>query len=133
MKKEASEKYEISDKEIRKKYEVREKWIKAKCRNINLFHRSSGRQCTGTSKHLLKKNLLSHRMPGGKNPRQMGRVYKLFEDDRKDYNVMKHNLLATYHKREDLGRNIKDKSGKATGLDIMSVEFLEALGNYRVD
>ncbi|GFN88930.1 transposon tx1 uncharacterized 149 kda protein [Plakobranchus ocellatus] len=56
------------------------------------------------------------------------------EDQRKDHNVMKNNFAGPPIMKDEVQAAIrKMKTGKATGSDGISVELIEALGDYGVD
>ena len=56
----------------------------------------------------------------------MGRIHKrIFEDHRKDYNVMKSNFAGPPIMKNEIRATMREmKSDKATGSDSMSVEIL---------
>ena len=66
------EKYDTSHEEIRRKCdEAKEKWINDKCRNIELYRRS-----TEQRKHAHPQDVLSQKiLKKEKNPRQIDRVH----------------------------------------------------------
>ena len=83
-----------------------------------------------------EENLLMHRMSKVKMVKQFWEKKKfyadgeyisvLFEDHRKDYNVIKHNFLGPLNMKNEIQVEIrKIKSGQATGPDSISVELLE--------
>ena len=61
-------------------------------------------------------------------------IRELFEDHRKDQNVMKCSFYGPLITKDEIQVAIrKMKSGRATWPDSISVEFLKALGDYRID
>ena len=127
-KKEAREKIEKNTKHYirksEKKCDENKEKISHKCRNIELCHRATEE----TMKKPLE-NLLIHRMSEIKTRR-----HQLFEDHRKDYNVMKRNFASPLIMKDDIRAPIrKMKLSKATSPDSISLEVLKALENCEID
>ncbi|GFS10001.1 RNA-directed DNA polymerase from mobile element jockey-like [Elysia marginata] len=61
-------------------------------------------------------------------------IEELFNDNRKEYDVMKRNLAGPPILKDEVRAAIrKMKSGKATGPDKISVELIEALEDYGIE
>ncbi|GFO13502.1 hypothetical protein PoB_004000700 [Plakobranchus ocellatus] len=127
--------------------EAKENWINDKCNSIDLHCRSTPQvmyrnidEITGkktcSSTGCLKSKNGDIIMEKEKKILERWEEYisELFEDQRKDHNVMKNNFAGPPIMKDEVQAAIrKMKTGKATGSDGISVELIEALGDYGVD
>ena len=135
------ENYEAIHKEIRNKCdEAKENWIKEKCKEIELLQRSTPkvmyrnieeiigkRTCSSTG--CLKTKEGSIIMDKEKILERWAEyIGELFEDNRKEHDVMKKNFAGPPIMKDELREAMrKMKTGKATGPDGLSIELIEAL------
>ncbi|GFO31859.1 Zinc finger protein 665 [Plakobranchus ocellatus] len=147
--KDNKEEYETLQKVIRKKCdEAKENWINDKCNSIDLHCRSTPqvmyrnideitgkKTCSSTGCLKSKNGDIIHVMEKEKIlERWEEYISELFEDQRKDHNVMKNNFAGPPIMKDEVQAAIrKMKTGKATGSDGISVELIETLGDYGVD
>ena len=136
-----NENYEAIHKEIRNKCdEAKENWIKEKCKEIELHQRSTPkvmyrnieeiigkRTCSSTG--CLKTKEGSIIMDKEKILERWAEyIGELFEDNRKEHDVMKKNFAGPPIMKDEVREAmIKMKTGKATGPDGLSIELIEAL------
>ena len=134
-----NENYEAIHKEIRNKCdEAKENWIKEKCKEIELHQRSTPkvmyrnieeiigkRTCASTG--CLKTKEGSIIMDKEKILERWAEyIGELFEDNRKEHDVMKKNFAGPPIMKDEVREAMrKMKTGKATGPDGLSIELIE--------
>ena len=142
-----NENYEAIHKEIRNKCdEAKENWIKEKCKEIELHQRSTPkvmyrnieeiigkRTCSSTG--CLKTKEGSIIMDKEKILERWAEyIGELFEDNRKEHDVMKKNFAGPPIMKDKVREAMrKMKTGKATGPDGLSIELIEALEEYGIE
>ena len=142
-----NENYEAIHKEIRNKCdEAKENWIKEKCKEIELHQRSTPkvmyrnieeiigkRTCSSTG--CLKTKEGSIIMDKEKILERWAEyIGELFEDNRKEHDVMKKNFAGPPIMKDEVREAMKKmKTGKATGPDGLSIELIEALEEYGIE
>ena len=141
------ENYEAIHKEIRNKCdEAKENWIKEKCKEIELHQRSTPkvmyrnieeiigkRTCSSTG--CLKTKEGSIIMDKEKILERWAEyIGELFEDNRKEHDVMKKNFAGPPIMKDEVREAMrKMKTGKATGPDGLSIELIEALEEFGIE
>ena len=142
-----NENYEAIHKEIRNKCdEAKENWIKEKCKEIELHQRSTPkvmyrnieeiigkRTCSSTG--CLKTKEGSIIMDKEKILERWAEyIGELFEDNRKEHDVMKKNFAGPSIMKDEVREAMrKMKTGKATGPDGLSIELIEALEEFGIE
>ncbi|GFO03062.1 hypothetical protein PoB_002956700 [Plakobranchus ocellatus] len=135
--KDNKEEYETLQKVIRKKCdEAKENWINDKCNSIDLHCRSTPQVMYRNIDEITgKKTCSSTGCLKSKNgdiimekekilERWEEYISELFEDQRKDHNVMKNNFAGPPIMKDEVQAAIrKMKTGKATGSDGISVDY----------
>ena len=142
-----NENYEAIHKEIRNKCdEAKENWIKEKCKEIELHQKSTPkvmyrnieeiigkRTCSSTG--CLKTKEGSIIMDKEKILERWAEyIGELFEDNRKEHDVMKKNFAGPPIMKDEVREAMrKMKTGKATGPDGLSIELIEAIEEYGIE
>ena len=139
--------YEAIHKEIRNKCdEAKENWIKEKCKEIELHQKSTPKVMYRNIEEIIGKKTCSStgclKTKEGNIIMDKEKILErwaeyigeLFEDNRKEHDVMKKNFAGPPIMKDEVREAMrKMKTGKATGPDGLSIELIEALEEYGIE
>ncbi|GFO43547.1 RNA-directed DNA polymerase from mobile element jockey-like [Plakobranchus ocellatus] len=140
------EKYEQIHKKVQEKCNMsKENWINEKCKEIEQQRKHAPQTMYRNIEEITgKRTFLSTGCIKAMNgdiiidkekilERWAEYIRELFEDDRKDHNVMKNNFAGPPIMKEEVETAIKKmKHGKATGPDNISEELIEAFEDFGI-
>ncbi|GFS03903.1 RNA-directed DNA polymerase from mobile element jockey-like [Elysia marginata] len=141
------EKYKLQHKKVQEECNrAKENWINNKCKDIDLHQKLDPKTMYKNIEEITRKKACSStRCLKAKNgdiiidkerilERWAEYIEELFNDNRKEYDVMERNFAGPPILKVEVRAAIrKMKSGKATGPDKISVELIEALEDYGIE